>query len=116
MALLSDLCRVLGLPRVPAVSRINGESTTGLDYGAVLDMVIHADRPITLHFARNAKAEQADDVPDAPAARIAHTEWKSAAGQEQGGDTSATPTDTSALHSTEREGGCDAVTICDDIS
>ena len=98
------------------MSRINGESTTGLDYGAVLDMVIHADRPITLHFARNAKAEQADDVPDAPAARIAHTEWKSAAGQEQGGDTSATPTDTSALHSTEREGGCDAVTICDDIS
>ena len=40
------------------VIRVNGTSTSGLDYAAVLTMVIEASRPITLHFERNGNKQR----------------------------------------------------------
>merc|ERR550537_1821391 len=39
------------------VVRVNGRSTSGLDYAAVLDMIIGAPRPITIHFERKGQAQ-----------------------------------------------------------
>ena len=58
------------------VARINGKSTSGLDYGAVLDMVIAEPRPIKIHFARRGAPASSED---ASSGRIAHFEWKAGA-------------------------------------
>lgn len=58
------------------VSRINGRSTEGLGYDAVLDMVVEATRPVTMHFARRGAPRTAEA---AAAGRITHTEWKGTA-------------------------------------
>jgi hypothetical protein len=57
------------------IARVNGRSASGLDYAAVLDMVIEAPRPVTIHFERRG-AKKEDGV---AAERIAHTEWQGAA-------------------------------------
>ena len=53
------------------VVRVNGESTRDEGYAAVLDRVIAAPRPITIHFERNGGSEREE-----PAARAQHVEWK----------------------------------------
>ena len=67
------------------VSRVNGRSTAGLDYTGVLDLVIEASRPITLHFERKATAQQADGT---AAARVTHDQWT---GHREGGASAASP-------------------------
>ena len=52
------------------VTRVNGRSTRGLDYAAVLDMVIAAQRPITIHFERRGTKAEA-----AATEREVHREW-----------------------------------------
>ena len=59
------------------VARINGKSTSGLDYAAVLDMVIAAPRPVKIHFARRGAPASSEG---ATSERIAHFEWKAGAG------------------------------------
>ena len=39
--------------------RVNGKSTVGLNYEGVLDLIIHAARPITIHWERDGRAPQA---------------------------------------------------------
>jgi hypothetical protein len=41
------------------VMRVNGKSTVGLNYEGVLDLIIHAARPITIHWERDGRAPQA---------------------------------------------------------
>ena len=58
------------------VSRVNGRSTAGLDYTGVLDLVIEAPRPITLHFERKgAGAQLQADGSDGGVARVEHQQW-----------------------------------------
>jgi C-terminal processing protease CtpA/Prc len=52
------------------VARVGGTSTRGLGYAAVLDMVIDAPRPVTIHFERKGARPQGDP------ARILHEEWR----------------------------------------
>ena len=53
------------------VTRVDGRSTRGLDYRAVLDLIVGAPRPITIHFERKGAAGGDDQ----PAPREAHSEW-----------------------------------------
>ena len=45
------------------VTKVNGRSTRGLDYAAVLDMVIAAERPITLTAALGRQTPAAERTP-----------------------------------------------------
>ena len=38
------------------IARVNGRSTSGLDYEAVLSMIIDAPRPVTIHYERRVAA------------------------------------------------------------
>ena len=65
------------------LARVNGESTAGLDYGGVLDLVVNASRPVTIHFERKATAPLSGEAPveigDQGAAsavpRVLHQQW-----------------------------------------
>ena len=52
-----------------SAQRFNGRSTAGLDYAAVLDMVIAAERPVSIYFARKMNAAGREG------ARVHHQEW-----------------------------------------
>ncbi|KAL3930759.1 MAG: hypothetical protein SGPRY_001403 [Prymnesium sp.] len=52
------------------VTRVNGRSTRGMEYADVLDMVIGAPRPVTIHFERRGAHNDAIAVP-----RAVHQEW-----------------------------------------
>jgi len=56
------------------VVRVNGKSTRGCDYAAVLEMIIGAPRPLTLHWERQGNRSQ-------EAARVSHADWKPRAGE-----------------------------------
>ena len=68
------------------IARVNGRSASGLQYGDVLDMIIAASRPITIHFERKGlppgqgggggEPQEGGGGGDA-VERIAHTEWTS---------------------------------------
>jgi hypothetical protein len=58
------------------VSRVNGQSTAGRDYGAVLTMVREASRPVTIHFERRGVR-----AADAPVERVPHQDWRSTPGE-----------------------------------
>jgi len=51
------------------VARVNGQSTRGLDFAAVLEMIIDAPRPLTLHWERTGSRPQ-------DASRVAHSDFK----------------------------------------
>ena len=53
------------------LSRVNGRTTAGLGYDAVLGMVREATRPVTIHFER-----KGTHAADAPVERIAHQDWR----------------------------------------
>ena len=55
------------------VTRVNGRSTQGLDYAAVLDLIIDAPRPVTIYFERQGAAKGAAA---AEAPRVAHSDWR----------------------------------------
>jgi len=55
------------------VARVNGQSTRGLDFAAVLEMIIDAPRPLTLHWERTGSRPQ-------EASRVAHSDFKPIAG------------------------------------
>jgi len=54
------------------VTRVNGRSTSSLDYAAVLDMIIDAPRPVTIHFERSGRPEGAARTYE----RVQHTDWR----------------------------------------
>ena len=54
------------------VSRVNGRSTSGLDYVAVLDLVREATRPVTIHFERRSNQR----APQTAAPRAPHVDWR----------------------------------------
>lgn len=56
------------------ITRVNGRSTRTLDYRAVLDMVIAAERPVTIHFERRGTSP-----PEPSVRREQHTDWQSRA-------------------------------------
>ena len=56
------------------ITRVNGRSTAGLDYGGVLDMVVKADRPVTIHFERKGK-QQGQQPVGGTGARVEHQQW-----------------------------------------
>jgi hypothetical protein len=69
------------------ITRVDVQSCLGLNYAAVLDLVVSAQRPVTLHFERLASKPgmagvttgaaakaAAEDDPAAPA-RVPHEEW-----------------------------------------
>jgi hypothetical protein len=51
------------------VVRVNGKSTAGCGFAAVLDMIIGAQRPVTLHWERQGVRPQGK-------VRVAHIDWK----------------------------------------
>eukprot|EP00962_Isochrysis_galbana_P035549 scaffold12195_cov164-Isochrysis_galbana.AAC.2 len=51
------------------VVRVNGKSTIGCGFAEVLEMIIGAQRPVTLHWERQGIRPQEK-------ARVAHTDWK----------------------------------------
>jgi len=61
------------------LTRINGRSTRGMDYAAVLDAVIAAPRPLIIHFERKGHGppEQGASV-NQEVLRVEHQEWKGA--------------------------------------
>ena len=54
------------------VSRVNGRSTSGLDYVAVLERVREATRPVTIHFERKGNQH----ATETPAPRAPHVDWR----------------------------------------
>ena len=53
------------------LSRVNGRSTAGLGYEAVLGMVREATRPVTIHFERKGTHDAG-----VPVERVAHQDWR----------------------------------------
>eukprot|EP00967_Tisochrysis_lutea_P109102 scaffold169533_cov39-Tisochrysis_lutea.AAC.1 len=51
------------------VVRVNGKSTHGFNFATVLEMIIDAPRPVTIHWERQGHKPQA-------AARVVHADWK----------------------------------------
>ena len=83
------------------VSRVNGRSTAGLDYAGVLDLIIGAPRPITLHFERRGAgamgpagaalgAAAAAAAAAAGGTRVSHQDWKSPKPLSSGGPETVT--------------------------
>ena len=81
------------------VVRVNGTSTSGLDYGSVLDIIIGAPRPVTIHFERPPRAGTrggggsvgAGASASASSRRVEHTDWNPAAAAALAGARSASP-------------------------
>lgn len=85
------------------VVRVNGTSTSGLDYGSVLDIIIGAPRPVTIHFERPPRAGTrggggsggagagAGAGASASSRRVEHTDWNPAAAAALAGARSASP-------------------------
>ena len=70
------------------VTKVNGKSTTGLDYAGVLDLVCNAVRPLTLHFERSGKNSMSASAHAASAAnggvaRVRHMAWNGGAEAEE---------------------------------
>ena len=57
------------------VARVNGRSTQGMDYERVLELIINASRPVTIHWERPGKQHQ---VQGRPQERVAHRQWEPA--------------------------------------
>ena len=53
------------------VIRVNANTTNGLGYAAVLDLIVAAPRPVTIHFERRAGGGKHE-----AASRVQHVEWK----------------------------------------
>jgi len=58
------------------IARVNGQSCLGLDYAAVLDLIITGDRPVTIVFERNGRATTSATATDQ--ARVPHEELEPA--------------------------------------
>ena len=56
------------------IVRVNGKSTEGFDYSKVLDLVINAERPVTIMFER-APSEETVEIVEDEATRVKHVEW-----------------------------------------
>lgn len=67
------------------VKRVNGKSTAGLNYRKVLDLIINAPRPLTLHFERDGRAAAAPQV------RVVPHEQYTGESEEEGGEDEKKP-------------------------
>ena len=64
----AELCGKIHVGDRPV--RVNGDSCLGLDYAAVLDLIIGAPRPVTIVFERGAGAARTQG-----GARVPHQDW-----------------------------------------
>ena len=67
------------------VARVGGRSTAGLDYAGVLDLIVGAARPLTIHFERRG-AGAGGEADGGTAVRVAHEEWRGRPGGQEGAE------------------------------
>eukprot|EP00946_MAST-07B_sp_MAST-7B-sp1_P000525 g525.t1 len=74
----AEMCKEINIGDV--ITKVNGKSTSGLDYAGVLDLVCSAPRPITLHFERSGKNTLSSTInatsnTNEGVARVRHWAW-----------------------------------------
>lgn len=112
------------------VVRVNGTSTSGLGYGSVLDIIIGAPRPVTIHFERPPRAGTrggggsggagagagAGASASASPRRVEHTEWNPAAAAALAGARSASPPEEGSVDGGSGGSGADSVDGVDGVA